>query len=585
MCQGHEFKGTIMSNLIDRLLVKNWGVKTIPHSSNRLCISPSGTKLPDLSQINPNRFFPKFYLMSCMASLMLVACSGEGTVIVDDVRESKTFKYEPTIKSLETAPIPNWFHDAKFGIMIHWGPYSVIGELEGGLPADYAEHAASNIYRPELGDYQTPWKEGFGALPPKFGYKDTLPLFTGEKFDAERWVDMFEGAGAKYVVPVAEHHDGFAMWDSDLTTWDAKERGPKIDIIGELAVQVKKRGLKFAPSIHRERHTTYYAEKKNVGGSPLPTIVQEIKAMPEAASLYGPFELNDAFMEDFLARWEEIEDKYQPDFFWLDNFPGTYSDRDKKFFAKHIRVLIANYLNKAGNEWGKEVYFNNKGGYLIHPPHVGVREKDNLELDDLSVKWQNPATLGVSFGYQSMEETDPRWTKPTRELIHLLIETVSHNGNLLLNVGPRSDGTIAPLHVSRLAEIGSWLKANGEAVYGTRVWTTAGEGRVRFTTKGDVLYAHLLDWPEENHLTIESVSSWNDEDIAGVYTMAGEALDWSLTSAGLKVKLPATPITDHTTVLKIQATSPLRELRSISVALDKEDLHKIHIERVRSITQ
>lgn len=574
-----------MDKLIHLLISRSLRLKILASSFNGRRILPSGPVGQDLQRSKFNRFSSKPFLVSSLAFFMLVACSEGGGSVVDDIRASEAVKYEPTIKSLETAPIPNWFHDAKFGIMIHWGPYSVIGQLEGGLPAYYAEHAASNIYRPELGDYQTPWKEGFGALPPEFGYKDTIPLFTGEKFDAERWMEMFEGAGAKYVVPVAEHHDGFAMWDSDLTTWDAKERGPKVDIIGELAVQAKDRGLKFAPSIHRERHTTYYAKKKNFGGGPLPAIVQEIEDMPEAASLYGPFELDEAFMEDFLARWEEIEDKYQPDFFWLDNFPGTYSDRDKEFFAKHIRVLIANYLNKAGNEWGKEVYFNNKGGYLIHPPHVGVREKDNLELDDLSVKWQNPATLGVSFGYQSMEETDPRWTKPTRELIHLLIETVSHNGNLLLNVGPRPDGTIAPLHISRLAAIGSWLDDNGDAIYGTRAWATAGEGRVRFTTKDDVLYTHLLDWPDEPYLTIESVSSWNDEDVSGVYTMAGEALEWSLTSAGLKVRLPANPIADHATVLKIQATSPLSELRATSVALDKEDLHNTHVERVRSISK
>lgn len=495
----------------------------------------------------------------------------------------KTVKYEPTWESLKKAEVPKWFDDSKFGIMIHWGAYSVFGAVPEDSRGNYSEHVASNMYRPLRGTYPPLLKKKFGASFPEFGYKDMIPLFRGEKFDANKWLNLFEKAGAKYIIPVGEHHDGFAMWDSDLTTWDAKEKGPERDIIGELAKATRKKGMKFAPSIHRERHTAYYAVEKNVGGGPMPAIAEEIKRMPEAESLYGPFEINDAFMQDFLARWEEICYKYKPDFYWLDDFPKTFSEKDRKFFMKYQRKLIADYLNRA-EEWGKEVYFNNKGVNPNWPEGIGCREKDNLNVEDISFKWQNPATMGVSYGYREIEEKQQGWMKPIKELIHLLIETVAKNGNLLLNVGPRPDGTIPEPQKERLLAIGNWLKTNGESIYASRPWSVAGEGRIRYTTNNKRLYAILLEWPEDGNVLLKSLSKWNTGDIKVVKLLGGNELEWSLRNEGLFIELPSKQVGKYAFALEIECAKALKNMPSVKNEIKFEDLHRKHMTRVRELS-
>jgi len=493
----------------------------------------------------------------------------------------KATKYEPTWESLKEVPIPQWYEDAKFGIMIHWGPYSVLAEIPEASKGNYAEHSPSDLYRGN--GYDSLLLERFGAMPPDFGYKDMIPMFTGEKFNAEQWLDLFEKAGAKYIIPVAEHHDGFAMWDSELTIWDAKDKGPRRDVIGELAVATRKKGLKFAPSIHRERHNTYYSMVKNKGGGPLPIILEEIKRVPEAVSLYGPFEMNDEYMIDFLARWQEICDKYQPDFYWLDDYP-KYDSIDRPLFMKYQRKLIADYINQANSEWGKEVYFNNKGRNNNYPDGIGIREYDNMQTEDYSVKWQNPATLGTSYGYRKIEELQKGWMKPPRELIHLLLEVVSKNGNLLMNVGPRPDGTIPEIQQEGLIAIGDWLKVNGNAIYGSRVWKTVGENRMRFTAKNDKLYVSLLEWPvEESSLVIKSLNSWKIENIKSVRLLGGQQLEYEATKEGLKIILPDEPIGNYAYVLEITCDRNVQDLPFASHEIITEDLHLKHKTRIMGL--
>jgi alpha-L-fucosidase len=407
-------------------------------------------------------------------------------------------------------------------------------------------------------------------------------MFKGEKFDAEEWLDLFEKAGAKYIIPVAEHHDGFAMWDSELTNWDAKDKGPKRDIIGELEKATRKRGLKFAPSIHRERHNTYYQVIKNKGGGPLPAILEEIRRAPEAADLYGPFEMNEEYMMDFLARWEEICDKYKPDFYWLDDYP-KYDEKDRPLFMKYQRKLIADYINRANNEWGKEVYFNNKGRNNNYPDGVGIREFDNMHTEDYSVKWQNPATLGVSYGYRKIEEFQEGWMKPPVELVHLLIEVVAKNGNLLLNVGPRPDGTIPEVQQAGLLAIGEWLKTNGEAIFNTRVWKTVGEERVRFTANGDRLYAIMLDWPKDSKINLKSTSKWKQEDVNAVKLLGGGKLKWIMEEEGLSIELPSAAKGKYAYALEISCKKDVQELPAVKQNMETEDLHQKHKARIAAI--
>jgi len=191
-------------------------------------------------------------------------------------------KYPYDWKALENFPVAKWFDDGKFGIFIHWGPYSVPGYRPGGR--GYAEWFPSNLYR-DSKDFYPLMKKLFGAAPPEFGYKDIIPRFKAEKWDPDAWADLFARAGARYVIPVGEHHDGFAMWDSRLTGWNAAKMGPKRDVIGELARACRARDLKYGVSYHRERHYWFFGRKQMVSGPPHADIAEEIRRVPAAAGL------------------------------------------------------------------------------------------------------------------------------------------------------------------------------------------------------------------------------------------------------------------------------------------------------------
>ena len=400
---------------------------------------------------------------------------------------SAPMKYDATWDSLAKAKPAAWWDNGKFGIFIHWGPYSVAGYRD--QHRGYAEAITNHMYRlPER--YVDFFEETFGATPPEFGYKDWVNLYTAENWNPQAWAELFKAAGATYVIPTGEHHDGFVNWDSDLTEWCATKKGPKRDLIGDLARAVRAEGLKFGISYHRERHPSRFAEGFHVKETPFEQVAEEIRRMPEAADLYGPFEYSDAFIADYVARWKEAQDKYRPDFMWLDDVPLFYhaeGDPQTIRFQHAIRGMIADYLNTA-QTWGKEVYFNNKGKHLNFPEGVGCREKDNLQLDTIGPRWQNPATLGVSYAYMKNEEVHDLYKTPA-ELVRLLVDVVSKNGNLLLNIGPRADGTIPQGMQRRLLALGQWLNKHGEAIYSTKPWIVYGEGHGDIIEEPDVHYS------------------------------------------------------------------------------------------------
>lgn len=484
-------------------------------------------------------------LQIIVAMLLMVSCGQN-----QKTKQTKKVRYEADWKSLKKIPIPSWFDDAKFGIFIHWGAYSVIGYKEGGK--GYAEHVPKGMYRKK--DHYYPYLEKrFGAAPPEFGYKDMVAQFKAENWDPDEWARLFRDAGAKYVVLTGEHHDGYALWDSDLTPWCATKVGPMRDLVGDLGKAVRNYGMKYAPSYHRERHPGFFAkEVYAVSSTPQPDIEKEIELMPEAADLYGPFSYTDAFIEDYVARWKEIQDKYQPDFMWIDDVPIFYwteeskNDPQTKKFKEAFKYMIADYFN-AADEWGKEVYLNNKGGHLNFPEGIGCREKDNLKMDKIGPKWENPATLGTSFGYMKAEEDQDAYKSPT-ELIHLLCDVVSKNGNLLLNIGPRPDGTIPDGMQKRLLAIGEWLTVNGEAIYGTRPWKTFGQqdSQIRFTLKDNVLYAITLEKPD-HPILIKSVKSCKSISLLG----SNEEIKWENGDNGILLK-PSDMSGKHAWVFKIE---------------------------------
>ncbi len=464
---------------------------------------------------------------------------------------SKTMPYEATWESLKTYTVPEWYQDAKFGIFIHWGVYSV--------PAFANEWYPRNMYlkgTPEYEHHIQTW-----GPHNKFGYKDFIPMLKAERFDPAGWADLFKKAGARYVMPVAEHHDGFAMYDCSFSRWTAAKMGPKRDIIGELAAAVRQAGLVFSLSSHRAEHWFFMN-----GGMEFDSDVRN----PRYYDFYGPAKPGPSmgdmgkwmskdwrprpdgkYLEDWLARTCELVDKYQPQVIWFDWWI------EQAVFEPYLQRFAAYYYNR-GLEWGKGVAINHK--YESFPEGAAVFDVERGQLKGIRpLFWQTDTAVSKnSWGYIEGQEY-----KTPASLIHDLADIVSKNGALLLNIGPRPDGTIPEPEQEILLEIGRWLAVNGEAIYGTRPWKVYGEGPtevfegafqdtkraeftardVRFTTKGDMLYAIVLGWPENGEVVIRLLGTNQTLCPAAIKQVAllgsKEAVQWSRDAHGLKVKLPA----------------------------------------------
>lgn len=497
--------------------------------------------------------------------------------------------YDGSWESLQKMLVPAWFDDGKIGIFIHWGPYSVLGYHKGDK--GYAAMVPKAIYSDPNHHYPL-LKQRFGAAPPEFGYKDMVDHFKAEKWDPEAWATLFDEVGAKYVVLTAEHHDGWANWDSDLTPWNAMDKGPKRDLVGELGAALRQHGIKYAPSTHRERHYSFFSSKGFAAdGEPWPDIAKEIELHPEAASLYGPFDLDKAFVDDYVARWKEIEKKYQPDFLWIDDIPIWTRDGNKvlkgiakpeiQYFYDQLRLMITDFMND-GARRGQPVYLNNKGGNVNWPEGVGCREKDNLRLAQLGPKWQSCTTFGTSFGYLAAEEADdyPHKKKTAGEVIHEMIEVVSRNGNFLINIDPRADGTIPEWQVERLRAMGAWLKINGAAIYGSRYWHTTSQktGHLAFTTNGKKLYAICLEKPAS--FTIESTKGWTVADVESVRLLGSEGkVEWAIDENGLRITPPADlGASQHAWAFEILTTKEQHVPTTLGTELKEKRRSEIHSE-------
>lgn len=370
---------------------------------------------------------------------------------------------------------PAWFHDAKFGIFLHWGLYSV--------PAYRSEWYEKHMYGPFL-DWHT---KKYGP-PEKFGYKDFIPMFTQKKFNPDEWASLFKRSGARLVMPTAQHHDNFALWDSALTPYNAKNMGPKRDLIGELATAVRKAGLRFGVSNHGIENFTFI--------NPTPALDARLKAA--RADLYDPawagfYNVADRspkamkrFLSDWLARNFELIDKYQPDLIYYDN-------------GVNLRVLdplkerVAAYYYNRARSWGKEVSITTK--FVAYAPSNDDRKQVGAIVDFEKVgkrsppdirpaPWMVDDVIGSTWGY-----TEGMKISGSAAIVGRLVDTVSKDGFYLLNLSPKADGTIPEDQQRTLLEVGDWLKVNGRAIYGTHAWTRFGEQDWHFTVKDGALYA------------------------------------------------------------------------------------------------
>ena len=360
--------------------------------------------------------------------------------------------FQPTWESIrDHYQSPAWFREAKFGIFIHWGLYSI--------PARINEWYIRHMYTSDVA-----WHTQHYGPPDKFGYKDFIPLFTVPKYDPSAWAELFQRSGARYVIPVAEHHDGFAMWDSDLTPWCAGKMGPRRDLIGELASAVRKQNLIFGVSSHRMEHHDFAYPAAGVPNDQFD---------PRYAGFYGPpvpGNMNDGgasrlFQEDWLARVQELVDKYEPQMIYFDNGVNAREYDDVKLRA------AAYYYNRAV-QWKKQSSLATKDvAYLFGSIQDFEKAQRAPKWIYPSAGWQVDDSIGSTWGY-----TDGMALRSAESIIHELIEMCSMGGNLLLNISPMGDGSIPATQQEVLLEVGRWLRVNGEGIYGSSPWKVMGEG-------------------------------------------------------------------------------------------------------------
>jgi alpha-L-fucosidase len=462
--------------------------------------------------------------------------------------------------SLRQYRSPAWYDDAKFGIFIHWGVYSV--------PAFGSEWYSRLMY--QQGTKEFAHHVATYGPQSKFGYKDFIPMFKAERFDPNAWAKLFKAAGARYVVPVAEHHDGFAMYDSRLSEWTAAKMGPHKDIIGLLAKSVRAQGLHFGVSSHRAEHDWFFD-----GGRRFDSDVND----PKYAGLYGPAELripgkddmdlagdwtyvSQVWLDDWLARTAELIDDYHPDLIYFDWWIGHPT------FRNTLPKLLAYYYNEGARRDG--VVVNYKLGDF--PEGAGTLDIERGQLTGIHPShWQTDTSVSnASWGYIAHDTY-----KSPQSLVHLLADVVSKNGNLMLNIGPRADGTIPESEQAILLAIGRWLKTNGEAIYGNKPWRVFGEGPTevvggtfqdtktkpytaqdfRFTTRAGALYAIEMGWPGDGKAVIHSIKP--GDHVRAVTLLAdGRQVNWRQRSDGLHLDLPVRPVGEYAHVFRIEFSTP-----------------------------
>jgi alpha-L-fucosidase len=469
--------------------------------------------------------------------------------------------FEPTFKSLEKSnPVPEWFKDAKFGIYFHWGVYSVPAYANEWYPRNmYIKGSPENKHHNEIYGDPSQWPYNnfmTGAKDKQGNFVQFAPKLKSEggKFDPEEWAQLFADAGAKFAGPVAEHHDGFSMWASKVNPWNVKDTGPKLDLVGLLTDIIRKKNMKIILSMHHAYNITGYYDAVPKTND------------PKLQMLFGQQgkEKNEAF---WLAKHKEIIDNYKPDIIW--------QDFNLHVISKSVLLeFLSYYYNKAA-EWNEEVVatfkdgLNTKCAVLDYerggPPDI----TDNYWLTDDAIS-SSSWCYTEGLGYYSK-----------KQIFHGFLDRISKNGNLLLNISPKADGTIPQEQKDILLTIGVWLKKYSEAVYATRAWEKYGEGPtkmgaahgvmgppsegtsqdVRYTRSKDnkTLYAILLGWEkDQKEVILKSLSSdrINCKNLKSVELINGEAgkylpLAFKQEKEGLIVNLPERSFEELAYVLKL----------------------------------
>ena len=414
-------------------------------------------------------------------------------------KKAKQTVYEPTWESMTNHnATAAWFKDAKFGIYAHWGVLSV--------PA-YANDWYARLMHVEGSDENKHHVATYGK-PSVFGYHDFVPMFKAENFNADEWADLYVQAGAKFGGIVAEHHDGWANWDSKINPWNAKNMGPHRDLVGELEKAIHGRGLKFVTSFHMARNLQinkdnperWLNDESYFPYNPkMPTSSED----PLLSKMYGNIP-KERFYKEWFGQLKEVVDNYSPDLIYFDGMLKKLPDSIKAQFAAY-------YLNDAAKK-GKEVIITHKEGEL--PKSVSIEDFEKGRMNHITEEyWLTDETVSVG----SWSYVNGLKLKTADDIIDILCDIVSKNGALMLNISPMANGTIPQNQKDILTTIGKWLTVNGEAIYGSRTWKVFGEGPtkqeksgmfldkltytaqdIRYTRKGNAIYAIVLGWPGGN---------------------------------------------------------------------------------------
>ena len=455
-------------------------------------------------------------------------------------------KYKNTWESLSGYQVPDWYRKAKFGIFIHWGVYSV--------PAFGSEWYSRNMYIQGSKEYEHHIST-YGRHT-EFGYQDFIPMFTAKHFDPEAWADLFQRAGARYVVPVAEHHDGFQMYRSNISHWNAYEMGPHKDVLGEVSRACQKRGMMTGASSHRAEHWFFMGHGKDFESDikePMSRGDFYWPAMPEPdhQDLYSTPKPSEEYLQDWLVRTCEIIDRYRPRILYFDWWIQHSS------FKPFLKKLAAYYYNRA-EEWGEKVVITYKHDAFLFGTAVPDVERGQF-ADVKPYFWQTDTAVALN----SWCYTENNRFRAAEDILCDLVDIVSKNGCLLLNIGPKADGTISEEDQKVLLNIGEWLHTNGEAIFETKVWRKYGEGPTkieegqftdsikknftsqdfRFTTAGGYLYAIALKCSKDGNYCIQSLAEQDASRKANFHGIIQnvevlgykEKLDWSRDEAGLLI--------------------------------------------------
>ena len=467
------------------------------------------------------------------SGLAFATCGGPS-----EVDRANSGRFEANWESLRTHQAPDWYHDAKLGIFIHWGLYSVpawatpIGEL-GSVDWDkwfinnpYAEWYMNSL-RLDGSPTQQHHRETYGA---DFDYMDFAPQFNEavESWDPATMASLFREAGAKYVVLTTKHHDGFTLWPSEVENPNLPpdRRATSRDIAGELASAVR---------AARMRMGFYYSGGLDWSFNPQPvSTVQEV---------FSTIIHTQEFADYVDAHWRELIRKYDPTILWNDIGYPEQAD---------LAQIVADFYNSNPDGLINNRFEIGKEGAPAR--HHDFQTPEYSKMEEITdYKWETCRGLGFSFGYNRVETAEH--VIGETELIHFLADIVSKNGNLLLNVGPMADGTIPDLQVARLQTLGAWLATNGEAIYGTRPWErptgeTDGGLPVRFTAKGGAIYAIVLGQPSASQFAIKLDKPGSLED-ASVLGSSAE-VEASYVDGELRVSLDAPPSDPHATALRVR---------------------------------